>query len=45
MASANENANARLKDYLGLRVYVKGIVHKKAGIQLVVLSDIGKSIK
>lgn len=45
MTGANENANARLKDYLGLRVYAKGIVHKKAGIQLIVMNDIGKSIK
>ena len=45
MAGASENANAKLKDYLGLRVYAKGIVHKKAGIQLIVMSDIGKSIK
>jgi hypothetical protein len=45
MAAANENANAKLKDYLGLRIYAKGVVHKKAGIQLIVMSDIGKSIK
>jgi hypothetical protein len=45
MAEQHENANAKLKDYLGLHVYVKGIVHKKAGIQLIVMSDIGKSIK
>jgi len=45
MAGASENANAKLKDYLGLRVYAKGIVHKKAGIQLIVMNDIGKSIK
>lgn len=41
----NENANAKLKDYLGLHVYVKGVVYKKAGIQLITMSDIGKSIK
>jgi hypothetical protein len=41
----NENANSRLRDYLGLRVYVKGVVYKKAGLQLMVMSDIGKTIK
>jgi hypothetical protein len=45
MAQQSENANQRLKDYLGLRVYAKGIVHKKGGVQLLVLSDIGKTIK
>lgn len=41
----NENANSRLRDYLGLRVYVKGVVYKKAGLQLIVMSDIGRTIK
>lgn len=40
-----ENANTRLADYLGMRVYVKGTVHRKNGIQLVVMSDLGKTIK
>ena len=40
-----ENANARLKDYLGMHVYVKGQIYQKGKIQLIVLSDIGKSIK
>lgn len=41
----NENASAKLKEYLGLRVYIKGIVHRKHAMQLIVMSDIGKSIK
>ncbi|MEK9137892.1 MAG: hypothetical protein AAB393_12275 [Bacteroidota bacterium] len=45
MAQQNENANEKLKDYLGLHVYVKGLVHKKGGVQLLIMSDIGKSIK
>ena len=45
MAQQSENANQKLKDYLGVRVYAKGIVHKKGSIQLLVLSDIGKTIK
>jgi len=43
--AANENANAKLKDYLGLRVYAKGLVYRRGGIQLIMMSDIGKSIK
>ena len=45
MAAQNENANGKLKEYLGLHVYAKGVVHKKGSIQLIVMSDIGKSIK
>lgn len=41
----NENANASLKEYLGVHVYVKGVVYRKAGLQLIIMSDIGKSIK
>ena len=44
-ASQSENANLKLMDYLGLRVYVKGVVHRKNAIQLIVMSDVGKSIK
>ncbi len=41
----NENVNAKLRDYLGLRVYTKGVVYRKAGLQLIVMSDIGRTIK
>ena len=45
LAAQNENANGRLREYLGLHVYVKGVVYKKGSIQLIVMSDMGKSIK
>jgi hypothetical protein len=45
MAQQTENANQRLKDYLGVHIYAKGIVYKRNGVQLILLSDIGKSIK
>ncbi len=45
MGQQGSNANETLKDYLGLHVFVKGVVYKKAGMQLIVLSDIGKSVK
>jgi hypothetical protein len=44
-AKHEENANARLTDYLGLHVYVKGNVYQKGKIQLIALRDIGKSVK
>lgn len=45
MAQQGENANQKLKDYLGVRVYAKGKVYKRGSIQLLILSDIGKTIK
>ena len=45
MPKQEENANARLKEYLGFRVYVKGVVYQKGKTQMLVLNDIGKSIK
>jgi hypothetical protein len=45
MPQQEENANAKLKEYLGLRVYVKGVVYQKGKIQMIVLNDIGKSVK
>jgi hypothetical protein len=41
----NENPGVQPKDFLGVHVYVKGIVYQKGKIQLIVMSDIGKSIR
>jgi hypothetical protein len=45
MAQQTENANVRLKDFLGLRVYIKGLVYKRGSTQLILLNDIGKTIR
>lgn len=39
------SANDRLVPYLGVRVFVKGKVYTKKGTNLILMSDIGKSIK
>jgi hypothetical protein len=45
MKQANTGANETLLPYLGLRIFATGRVYKRGGIQLFVLSDIGKSVK
>ncbi len=45
IAQQTENANGKLKDYLGVRVYAKGLVYRRGASQLLILNDIGKTIK
>lgn len=35
----------QLKPYLGISVFIKGVVYKKGGIRLIAVEDIGKYLK
>jgi len=41
----NKAANERLLPYIGIRVFVIGKVYTRNGVDLILISDIGKSIK
>lgn len=41
----NASANGWLLPYVGMRVFVIGKVYSKAGVNIILINDIGKSIK
>ena len=41
----NSGANARLLPYVGMRVFLVGKTYTRNGVDVIVMSDIGKSIK
>ena len=45
MNQPNTSAISTLQPYFGLRIFALGKVYKRGGIQLFMLSDIGKSVK
>ena len=45
MNQANTSSNSTLLPYLGLKIFATGRVYKRAGMQLFLLNDIGKSVK
>ena len=45
MAQAGTSAAETLRPYFGYRVFAQGRIFRKGGLQLFLLSDIGKSVK
>ena len=45
MQLPNEDVNTKMLGYCGIQIFAKGRVLRRGGIQLLMLSDIGKSVK
>lgn len=41
----NKNVNETLIPYIGMRTFITGKVYSKNGVNLILMSDVGKSIK
>ncbi len=44
-SQGNTSANDRLKQFFGLKIFAKGVVYKRGGVSLFIMTDVGKSVK